>query len=165
MTTRVAFIALICSLFAGCAADDPVGVFAGQRAAETDTVVVETDELEIDLEALASDEPPDTVVIPDDALDLTGFDAVDIDIQDNAFVQRVVVISEGTSVTWTNQGRNEHNVRPAISEAFDPIATEELASKGSQATRTFSAAGDYPYFCSIHGTANRGQTGQIIVVP
>jgi plastocyanin len=152
-----------------CAADDPVGLFAGERAASTDRVVSETEELDVDLEAIGSavSDPastPTPIDIPDDALDLTGFETVNIDIQDNAFVQRVVVVSEGTEIIWTNQGRNEHNVRPAIPDAFEPIPSSLLASKDSQASLQFNTAGDYPYFCSIHGTATRGQTGRVIVV-
>lgn len=165
MMIRRLAAAVACLFLAGCAADDPVGTFAGQRAADRDTVVVETDTLDVDLEALADDDPSAAVEIPDDALDLTGWETVDIDIQDNAFTQRVVVISEGTTVTWTNQGRNEHNVRPAVDGAFEPIATALLATKGTQASLSFPAAGDFPYFCSVHGTASRGQTGRIIVVP
>lgn len=73
--------------------------------------------------------------------------------------------SAGTELTWTNQGRNEHNVRPAIEGAFDSISAASLAVKGDSASRLFAEPGDYPYFCSLHGTATNGQTGRIIVVP
>ncbi|MEM9468220.1 MAG: plastocyanin/azurin family copper-binding protein [Actinomycetota bacterium] len=175
MRTRLLFL-LLGLLAASCAADDPVGTFAGERAADGVAVVTETDELDIDLEALedqtaeaeadaeAEPEPPE-IEIPENALDLTGFDTIDIDIQDNAFVQRVVVVSAGTEIVWTNQGRNEHNVRPSIDGAFEPISTLALAEKGQSASLTFDAPGDFPYFCSLHGTATNGQTGRVIVVP
>ncbi|MEM9518018.1 MAG: plastocyanin/azurin family copper-binding protein [Actinomycetota bacterium] len=162
---------------ASCAADDPVGIFAGERAAGSGAVVNETEELDIDLESLEAatdtadrettdaDFGPAPIDIPDNALDLTGFDSIDIDIQDNAFVQRVVVVSAGTEIVWTNQGRNEHNVRPSIEGAFEPISTLALAAKGDSASLTFDAPGDFPYFCSLHGTATNGQTGRVIVVP
>jgi len=157
-------------LCVACATDDPVGLFAGERAAATDTSVVETETLEVDLDALetASADPgpaASTVEIPEDALDWTAFAAVDIDIQDNAFTQRTVVVRAGTRITWTNQGRNEHNVRPAVEGAFEPIATAALAAKGDAASLVFDTAGDFPYFCSLHGTARNGQTGRVIVVP
>ena len=171
---RVRLLLVACALAAtSCAADDPVGMFAGDRAADSATVVNETETLDVDLDALeaaatdpepAADEPPE-VEIPDDALDLTGFATVDIDIQDNAFVQRVVVVSPGTEIVWTNNGRNEHNVRPAVEGAFEPISTLALAEKGMSASLVFDAPGDFPYYCSLHGTATNGQTGRIIVVP
>ena len=179
-------------LAAGCGSDDPIGVFAGQRAAAGDGLVNETEALDVDLDALeaaaeptpsladeAEDEAPgvaddDTgdglgapspIEVPDGAIDWTAFDRVDIDIQDNAFTQRTVVVRAGTTVTWTNQGRNEHNVRPAIDAAFEPIATADLAVKGDSASLVFATPGDFPYFCSLHGTARNGQTARIIVVP
>ena len=157
---------------AGCAADDPVGIFAGDRAAAVDEIVTEDEQLDVDLAALeeaaadldGTDEPV-SIDIPDDALDLSGMDQVALDIQDNAFTQRVVVVSAGTEITWTNQGRNEHNVRPAVEGAFEPISTLDLAEKGDSASLVFETPGDFPYFCSLHGTATNGQTGRVIVVP
>ena len=138
-------------------------------------IVVETEELDVDIEALEeaaaepeSDTEPDEpapIEIPDDALDFTGMAQIALDIQDNAFTQRVVVVSAGTEITWTNQGRNEHNVRPAIEGAFEPISTLALAEKGDSASLVFDDPGDFPYFCSLHGTATNGQTGRVIVVP
>ena len=172
MSTRVllSIIAVLGALTAACGSDDPVGTFAGSRAAGGE-IVNETEALDVDLDALeeqatepeAADAPP--IDIPDDALDLTGFATIDIDIQDNAFVQRVVVVSAGTEIVWTNQGRNEHNVRPSIEGAFEPISTLDLAEKGQSASLRFDAPGDFPYFCSLHGTAGNGQTGRVIVVP
>lgn len=165
---RAGFALLLCLLTASCAGDDPVGVFEAARSGPEP--IVETEALDVDLEALevaaADPEPagPPAIEIPDDALDWTGQRAVDIDIQDNAFDQRVVVITAGTEITWTNQGRNEHNVRPAIEDAFESISAAALAEKGDSASLVFPEPGDYPYFCSLHGTATNGQTGRIIVV-
>lgn len=168
------FLIIAAFVAASCAADDPPGAFL---EFDEDTVVNETEELDIDLEALetATEEPeadaeaepeePAPIEIPEDALDFTAFDTVALDIQDNAFTQRVVVVKAGAEITWTNQGRNEHNVRPSIEGAFEPISTLDLAEKGNSASITFDEPGDFPYFCSIHGTATRGQTGRVIVVP
>ena len=160
---------VLCALAAACGADDPVGIFAESRTEPEP--IIETETLDVDLEALEeaaadpeSEEPP-PIEIPDDALDWTGQAAVGIDIQDNSFDQRVVVVTAGTEITWTNQGRNEHNVRPSVEGAFEPISTLALAAKGDSAGLVFDAPGDFPYFCSLHGTASRGQTGRLIVVP
>lgn len=172
---RFAVLALAAAgsvIAASCAADDPVGIFAGDRAAAVEEVVTEDEQLDVDLAALeeaAADldgtDDPVSIDIPEDALDLTGFSSIDIDIQDNAFVQRVVVVSAGTEIVWTNRGRNEHNVRPSVEEAFEPISTLALAEKGASASLVFESPGDFPYFCSLHGTATNGQTGRVIVVP
>lgn len=166
---RASIALLFCLLTASCAGDDPVGLFDGLRTESEPIVETETLSVDLDMlkEAAVDPEPsePAPIEIPDDALDWTGRSAVGIDVQDNAFDQRVVVISAGTELTWTNKGRNEHNVRPAIEGAFDSISAASLAVKGDSASRLFAEPGDYPYFCSLHGTATNGQTGRIIVVP
>jgi len=152
-----------------CVDDDALDAFVEVEP----EIVIETEELDVDINALeeaASDAEsevaePAPIEIPDGALDLSGMDQVALDIQDNAFTQRVVVVSAGTEITWTNQGRNEHNVRPAVEGAFEPISTLDLAQKGDSASLVFDTAGDFPYFCSLHGTATNGQTGRVIVVP
>ncbi len=148
------------SALSGCAADDPVGLFV--EPATTNAPVV----TEAPAPTLVADDPAPAEVqveVPDDAIDMTGLDEVALDIQDNAFSQRVVVVSPGTVVTWTNQGRNEHNVTPVVKDSFAKIPTASLATKGASASVTFADAGEYAYFCSLHGTRTRGQTGQIFV--
>ncbi len=107
---------------------------------------------------------PGEIEIPENALDFTGQTEVAVEVQDNTFEQRIILIDPGTTVTWTNEGIQPHNVQPAVEGAFTPINTGEL-DPGTSNSRTFADAGDYPYFCSLHGTANNGQTGRIIVVP
>jgi plastocyanin len=108
-----------------------------------------------------------TVDIPDDAVNHTGSAQVTVEITDNAFTDRIIVVSPGTEVVWVNTGRNVHNVRPAAKEPgagwFAEITGETL--EGGPGSVTFDNVGDYPYFCSFHGTARRGQRGRVIVVP
>ncbi len=89
-----------------------------------------------------------------------------VEVTDNAFTDRVIVVSSGTEVVWVNTGRNIHNVRPAAREPgpgwFTEITGEAL--EGGPGSITFDDAGDFPYYCSFHGTARRGQRGQVIVV-
>lgn len=156
------------ALAAGCAGDDPVGLFAESRIEPEP--VVEREALDVDLEALeaaaAEPEPegPPSIEIPANAIDVTDSPIANIEIVDNAFTERVIVITAGTEVVWTNAGRNEHNIRPAIKDAFASISATALAEKGDSASLVFDEPGDYPYFCSLHGTATNGQTGRIIVV-
>lgn len=105
----------------------------------------------------------DAGVLPiEGAVDRRGQVAVTIDVSDNVFEPRVVRVDPGVTVTWTNTGLNPHNVIPADQDRFEPVATGSLEPRGS-ASRTFAAPGVYRYFCSIHGTATRGQRGVIVV--
>lgn len=140
MSTRLrATIALVGLAFvaAGCAADDPLP------------------------EAEAA--PAEPVEIPDDALDFTGQAAVTVTVQDNVFEQREIVVSAGAEITWHNEGRQTHNVTPSEDDAFVAVPTTDL-EPDETASRTFDEAGDFPYYCSLHGTARIGQTGRVIVV-
>ncbi len=98
----------------------------------------------------------------DRALDRRGEADVTIEVSDNVFEPRAVRIDPGSTVTWTNTGLNTHNVMPAEEGRFEPVPTGSLDPKAS-ASRTFSAPGVYRYYCSIHGTATRGQRGVIVV--
>jgi plastocyanin len=98
----------------------------------------------------------------DRALDRRGETDVTIEVSDNVFEPRAVRIDPGSTVTWTNTGLNSHNVMPAEEGRFEPVPTGSLDPRAS-ASRTFSAPGVYRYYCSIHGTATRGQRGVIVV--
>ena len=104
--------------------------------------------------------PPE---IPADAVDFTGQSDVVVRVTDNRFTDRIIVVSAGTQVTWINEGRDSHNVRPADEGAFASISTESLDDGGAGSV-LFRAVGDFPYFCSIHGAPGRGQTGQVLVI-
>ena len=142
-----------------CGEDDDAvgGETAESSATSTDTAEAPDDGTP---DESASGTP---VEIPDDPIDWTGRAEVEVSVQDNVFEQREIIVSPGTAVTWTNEGVQPHNVKPSEDGAFEPIGTGELDPGVSQ-TRVFDEAGDYPYFCSLHGTATRGQTGRVIVV-
>lgn len=147
-------------LAAACAEDDPHGAFAESMVTTTSTAAPQ-EQTEVDLAAAA--DPEAEIEIPDDALDWTGQAEVEVTVEDNYFIQRVILIDPGTRVSWINEGVVSHNVLPAIEGAFVPINTGEL-EPGQRQVRTFDTAGDFPYYCSLHGTARQGQTGRIIVV-
>ena len=94
--------------------------------------------------------------------DSTGQDAVEIDVRDNTFGPQYITVSPGTEITFTNNGRNPHNALPVEEGAFEDVAVDEL-QPDDQASRTFDEPGDYPYYCSLHGTQSRGMTGRIRV--
>ena len=98
---------------------------------------------------------------PDEIEDLTGMDVVEIEVGDNFYEPRNIEVDPGTELVFTNTGRNPHNVTPAIEGAFAPI-DEDVLDEGP-ATLVIDAAGDYPYYCTIHGVATSGQTGYLVV--
>lgn len=96
-------------------------------------------------------------------VDLTGESVVEISVRDNVFVPERVLVSPGTEVRWRNRGRTPHNVVASVEGAFDDVPVDQL-QPGDEAARVFGDPGDYPYYCSLHGTATRGQIGEIRVV-
>lgn len=101
--------------------------------------------------------------LSDEFVDLTGQAEVTIDVRDNVFDPERVLVSPGTEVRWENRGRTPHNVIASEEGAFEDVPVDEL-QPGDEATRVFDEPGSYPYFCSLHGTATRGQIGELRVV-
>ena len=70
-----------------------------------------------------------------------------VTVGNNFFSPADLSVATGTTVTWTwAAGAVEHNV------TFDDGQHSGTQSSGSF-PRTFSAAGTYPYHCTIHGAA------------
>lgn len=88
--------------------------------------------------------------------DETGKAAVTVPITDtptaaNAqwnFTPAYIIISVGTKVTWNNMSGAPHTVTPTNQGAF--TASGVLAAGTGTYSLTFTKAGDYPYYCSIH---------------
>jgi plastocyanin len=91
--------------------------------------------------------------------DLRGQSRVEIVVTDNIFTPRHIMISPGTTVVWVNEGRNSHNVMPSEGDQFNKTDLPV----GGQIEVTFDKLGTIPYYCTIHGSKHRGQTGTIIV--
>ncbi len=87
---------------------------------------------------------------------------VTIQAVDNDFVSPYVTVRSGTAVTFVNDGRNVHDVIP-VGDTFRAIEPNHFA-RHDEATVTFDEPGDYPYYCSLHGTATKGMRGAIRVV-
>jgi plastocyanin len=104
------------------------------------------------------------IAVPAELEDLTGEGSVTVTIRDNVFEPRNIRVSAGTEIEWVNEGNNQHNVTPAVDGSFEGIDGEQLeAGSGNRPAVTFAAAGEYPYYCSFHGTATVGQTGFVLV--
>jgi plastocyanin len=95
--------------------------------------------------------------------DLRGKPAVTIDAVDNRFTPEDVTVSAGTEITFETNGHNDHDVF-AVGDTFRRVEAHDL-EPGEDATRRFAEPGDYPYYCSLHGTPTKGMRGTIRVVP
>lgn len=89
---------------------------------------------------------------------------VSVTIRDFAFRPRIVTVSVGTTVTWTNEDPMPHQViddpggtgfNPGLGDIFEsgPLGTGESYSF------TFTSAGLFPYRCALHPAME----GQVIV--
>jgi plastocyanin len=89
---------------------------------------------------------------------------VSVTIKDFAFRPRILTVSVGTTVTWTNQDPTPHQViddpggrgfNPGLGQIFKsgPLET------GQSYSFTFTSTGLFPYRCAIHPAME----GQIIV--
>ena len=94
--------------------------------------------------------------------DETGSATVAVDAVDNTFKAEYVEVSAGTAVTFRNDGRNDHNVIPTTTDGFAAIQADQF-EPGTEQTVTFTDPGDYPYYCSLHGTTTKGMVGAIRV--
>lgn len=99
-----------------------------------------------------------------DLVDMTGQASVTIEARDNEMVPRYVEITAGTKVTFTNAGRNPHDLVPFEDGAFESVQQANFGP-GRAHVVTFPTAGDFPYYCSVHGTMKHGMNGAIRVVP
>ena len=112
-------------------------------------------------EASAGNDVPDLSEM--DLDDLTDQAEVAVRTQDNTYNPAYVIVKAGTTVTWTNRGRTDHNVLPVVDEAFEAIEIDDL-QPGMSASLTFDEPGDFPYYCSLHGTTTKGMVGGVRVV-
>lgn len=95
-------------------------------------------------------------------VDETGKASVVIDTRDNSFNPENIVVSPGTKITFENKGRNPHNVIPVNKGEFEEVPVSKLQPKDS-ASISISDEGEFPYYCSLHGTPKAGMKGRIKV--
>lgn len=112
-----------------------------------------------DLSSTGSGAPtPDTVA--------PNGESVEVQALDNTFRPETIEITAGTEVVFTNVGRNEHNVLPADVAPGEMgewgVATEDFPPR-AEYRHVFTRPGTYAYYCSIHGTADVGMIGTVLV--
>jgi plastocyanin len=83
---------------------------------------------------------------------------------DNNFLPQNLTITAGTKVTFTNRGRNPHNIVPV-----DDPATATWGAKDTEFqpkavySYVFDRTGTFTYYCTIHGSPKGGMFGTITV--
>lgn len=98
--------------------------------------------------------------VPDDLVVMDGTD-VAVQALDNTFRAQNIQVQPGATVTWTNDGRNEHDVLPSEGDGWG-VEVEDFQPSDTYAY-TFEEPGIYDYYCSIHGTTTAGMIGTVVV--
>jgi plastocyanin len=86
---------------------------------------------------------------------------VTVDAVDNTFRPETIEVEPGTEVVWTNRGRSNHDVVPTEGGSWG-IALSEF-TPGESYSHVFTEPGEYPYYCTVHGTKTRGMVGTVVV--
>ncbi len=86
-------------------------------------------------------------------------EVVTVRIRDNVFRPARLAVKPGTTVRWVNEGRNRHNVTPDSGKKF---GSRKLRPGQSYAFH-FEGAGDFAYYCTLHGAPGKGQAGTVSV--
>lgn len=98
--------------------------------------------------------------VPEDVV-AVDTDPAPVAALDNTFRPENVEVAAGTEVSWTNRGRNEHNVLPT--DGDDWGVEVDGFQPGDTYSYTFDEPGVYRYYCSLHGTENAGMIGALVV--
>ncbi len=72
-------------------------------------------------------------------------EATEVKIDNFSFGPAVLTVPVGTTVTWTNRDDIPHTV-----VSTDGVFKSKVLDTDEKFSFTFSKAGTYPYFCSIH---------------
>jgi plastocyanin len=84
---------------------------------------------------------------------------VTVEMQDFQFAPKTITIAAGTTVNWPNPGAAPHTTTSDTG-----LWDSGQKAPGESFSFTFSQAGTFPYYCTLHGTAGGvGMAGTIIV--
>jgi plastocyanin len=81
---------------------------------------------------------------------------MEVKIDNFSFGPATLTVPVGTSVTWTNRDDIPHTV---VSTDDPKIFKSKVLDTDEKFSFTFSKAGTYPYFCSLHPK----MTGKVVV--
>jgi amicyanin len=79
---------------------------------------------------------------------------MEVKIDNFSFGPTELRVAVGTTVTWTNRDDIPHTV-----VSTDKVFKSKVLDTDEKFSFTFSTAGTFPYFCSIHPT----MTGKVVV--
>jgi plastocyanin len=82
---------------------------------------------------------------------------VTVSLKENRFRPARLTIAAGTTVIWSNDEDDPDNAHNVISRDYRWASSDFLP--GERYQHTFPTAGDYRYFCDLHG----GMVGRVIV--
>ena len=83
-------------------------------------------------------------------------ESAEVKIDNFSFGPATLTVSVGTTVTWTNRDDIPHTV---VSTDDPKVFKSKVLDTDERFSFTFSKAGTYPYFCSIHPK----MTGKVVV--
>ena len=81
-------------------------------------------------------------------------ETTEVKIDNFSFGPGTLTVPVGTTVTWTNRDDVPHTV-----VSTEGVFKSKVLGTDEQFSFTFSKAGSYPYFCSIHPN----MTGRVVV--
>ena len=88
------------------------------------------------------------------AADQTSAAEVEVKIDNFSFGPQTITVPTGATVTWTNRDDIPHTV-----VSTDGLFKSKVRDTDEKFSYTFTKAGTYPYFCSVHPK----MTGKVVV--
>jgi plastocyanin len=156
----LALVALLLGV-AACGDDGNDKALQAERLAERLAAEAATTTVPTAADALPEDAPDATVV----AVEPTGV-VVPVVALDNSFRPLSIEAHVGDTVVWENRGRNEHDVLSVEGTLDDGTAwgiTVDDFQPGAIYSHVFTEPGEYRYYCTIHGTAEVGMVGTVVI--
>jgi plastocyanin len=89
-------------------------------------------------------------------------EVVEVLTLDNNFRPEELEIVAGTAVRWENGGRNDHNIVPVDDTQDWGVDIADFVP-GDVYEHVFTSPGTYAYYCTLHGTAEAGMVGAVVV--
>lgn len=86
--------------------------------------------------------------------DETPASTAEVKIDNFSFGPAAITVPVGTTVTWTNRDDIPHTV-----VSTEKVFKSKVLDTDEKFSYTFTKAGEYPYFCSIHPK----MTGKVVV--
>ena len=154
----IAVMASLALLAAACGGDDPTATpTATSTAPPASGDAMDGDAMDGDA---MDDDAMDGDAMDEDAMDGNAMDegAMDGEAQGSDelasdianFALQGLTVSVGTTVTWTNRGSVPHTATAGTPGNLSGVWDSSTLSRGEPFSFTFTEAGTFAYFCTIH---------------